>query len=132
MERQIETVDADECLKLLATQSVGRLAYIVRDRPMITPVNYHVTGGAVVIRVDIGQKFGSALRDGFFALQADSLDSDTRTGWTVTLTGPASWLTDEEAAGLEGVLKTWAPGERAHFLRIEPHQLGGRRIAGEG
>jgi nitroimidazol reductase NimA-like FMN-containing flavoprotein (pyridoxamine 5'-phosphate oxidase superfamily) len=127
--RSIEEIESAECMRLLTTQSVGRLAYVVREEPMIQPVNYIVDGGQVVIRLATGQKLAAIARDEIFAFEVDELDGDTRTGWNVTVTGPADWVSNEaELSRLDTLLKAWASGEKPYFIRIRPKRVSGRRI----
>src|SRR5262249_15027106 len=54
---QLEVLDRDECLALLARESLGRLAVVSDDgRPYVFPVNFALDGAAVVFRTDHGTK----------------------------------------------------------------------------
>jgi nitroimidazol reductase NimA-like FMN-containing flavoprotein (pyridoxamine 5'-phosphate oxidase superfamily) len=124
-----QVIDPDECLDLLGTREVGRLAYCVRGAPMIEPVNFVVDAGDVVIRIATGTKLAAVARDGVLCLEADDLDLATRTGWDVTVTGSPEWVENEaELSRLGGLLHPWAPGERPFFVRIKPERISGRRI----
>ena len=53
----LEELEHDECLKLLATMSIGRVAIVIDDRgPLVVPVNYALDGDVVVFRSGAGSK----------------------------------------------------------------------------
>jgi Pyridoxamine 5'-phosphate oxidase len=56
----LEVLDRDECLRLLASQPVGRVAVVVDGSPMIFPVNYALDGESIVFRSDAGSKISGS------------------------------------------------------------------------
>ena len=58
------------------------------------------------------------------------MDLAGQSGWSVTAIGPSTEATDPgELARLWTIgLKSWAPGERDHFIRISPVMLNGRHL----
>jgi uncharacterized protein len=46
----LEELDRDECLRLLARCSLGRVGIVVSGRPLMFPVNFTLDGEAVVFR----------------------------------------------------------------------------------
>ena len=48
------SIAPDECLRLLASTTVGRVALTSKALPVILPVNYAVDGDTVVIRTRPG------------------------------------------------------------------------------
>lgn len=133
MER-IEYLTTEECLHLLSTASVGRIA-VTRDAlPVILPVNYAVDGTSLVIRTSEGSVLRAARAGGaVVAFEVDSLDERTMTGWSVLITG-----TLREVTAVSAVLRAeqlplapWVGGERRHFVRITPGLMSGRRLLAE-
>jgi nitroimidazol reductase NimA-like FMN-containing flavoprotein (pyridoxamine 5'-phosphate oxidase superfamily) len=125
----LEVIDRDECLRLLAAQPIGRLGYCIRGTPHIEPVNFAVYEGDVVVNFATGTKLAAAARDALFTLEVDEIDPQTRTGWSVRVTGPAGWVeSDAQKARLGEVVRPWAPGERPYYMLIKPEQVSGRRI----
>ena len=133
MER-IQSLSSEECLQLLSTGSVGRIA-VTRDAlPVILPVNYAVDGGSILIRTTDGAILRAARAGGaVVAFEVDNLDERTMTGWSVLVTG-----TLREVTAVSAVLRAeqlplvpWAGGERRHFVRITPGLISGRRIFAE-
>ena len=52
----LDVLDRRECLHLLATQSVGRLAVATPEGPLVVPVNFVLDGESIVFRSDRGSK----------------------------------------------------------------------------
>jgi hypothetical protein len=64
------------------------------------------------------------------AFQADELDPDLRTGWSVTVVGHAQRITDvDELVEVSGTfIQPWVDGRRDHFIRIRTEKVTGRRL----
>ena len=126
----LQSLSRDECLALLASVPVGRIIYTRRALPAVELVNFALDQGDIVIRTDRGGKLAAATRGAVVAFEADQLDLDTRSGWSVTAIGPSSEVTDpDDLARLRTIgLRAWAPGARDHFIRISPVMLNGRRL----
>jgi uncharacterized protein len=90
-DRQHEALDEQECLRLLGTTAIGRVAYTEAALPAIRPVSYTLRDGAVVIPTQADSSLAFALRGAVVAFEADSYDHAARTGWSVTVVGP-SWV----------------------------------------
>jgi len=121
----------DECLRLLQTQDMGRLAVVVSGRPTIFPVNYAVDGGDIVIRTGPGSKLEGAPL-GWVAFEVDQFDPESLKGWDVLASGVARDITDGVDAtsrrlqGLEII--PWVVGEKRHRIAILEPTLTGRRL----
>ena len=110
--------------------SLGRIVYTRQALPAVELVNFALDGRDIIIRTDSSGKLAAATRGAVVAFEADSVDVDTHTGWSVTIVGYSQAVTDsEEIRHLEQVeLDPWAPGKRDHFIRIAPSIVNGRRI----
>jgi nitroimidazol reductase NimA-like FMN-containing flavoprotein (pyridoxamine 5'-phosphate oxidase superfamily) len=131
MDVRFEWIDRDECLRLLAADHIGRLAVVVGRAPMILPVNYVLDGDEVVFRSDPGTKVEHGLR-GPVAFEIDMFDRDDHTGWSVVVAGrleePPPFNTTEQRRIRTVPVEPWAGGEKAHWLRLIPNQITGRRL----
>lgn len=131
-ESGIEILGRQECLGLLATDEIGRLAVVVANTPLVMPVNYALDDETVVFRTDPGTKFdqGPRARASF---EVDSFDRARRTGWSVVATGRLEEVTLYDASTFDRVrrlaIDPWAGGEKAHWMRLVPDRVTGRRIA---
>jgi nitroimidazol reductase NimA-like FMN-containing flavoprotein (pyridoxamine 5'-phosphate oxidase superfamily) len=129
----LEEMERDECLSLLKTQQIGRLA--VADHgyypPHIVPVNFTLDGESVVFRSNPGLKFKLAiLAEHSVSFEVDVIDREGRMAWSVVVQGRAELLRDEEigAVDLGTWLEPWAEGDRDQWVRIVPYTVTGRRI----
>ena len=121
----------EDCLRLLASNSFGRLA-VAMDSPVIRPVNYvfDERSQSVVFRTADGSKFHAMLVNGNAAFEIDGVDLGARTGWSVIIVGMAEEITSpSELRRLDRLgLETWTPGRKAHWMRIRAWTVTGRRI----
>lgn len=126
----LEVLSRDECLRLLATHGLGRLAVVVGGRPLVFPVNYALDGTSIVFRTDDGTKLHGAVPDHEVAFEIDDMDPLYHTGWSVLAVGIGREVADEaEIERLGHVhLGLWTPGPKSHWVRIHPHAITGRRI----
>lgn len=124
-------VSREECLRLLRSNSFGRLA-VAMDTPVIRPVNYifDEPSQSVVFRSAEGSKFHALLLSGNAAFEIDGIDPGSRTGWSVIIVGVTEEVTNPSEVGrLDGLgLKPWAPGPKPHWMRIRAWTISGRRI----
>ncbi|HEX8802745.1 MAG TPA: pyridoxamine 5'-phosphate oxidase family protein [Acidimicrobiales bacterium] len=127
----LEVLDIDTCLELLASEEVGRLAIGTGGAPLVVPVNYALDGETIVFRTDPGAKLDWAGRGGA-TFEIDGLDRDSRTGWSVVVSGRLEEVTRYDAATLERVsrlaVEPWAGGDKQHWLRLIPGSITGRRL----
>jgi nitroimidazol reductase NimA-like FMN-containing flavoprotein (pyridoxamine 5'-phosphate oxidase superfamily) len=128
----LETLDSDECLRLMATQDVGRLGVIAEHYPLIFPVNYALDHGVIVIRTSPGTKL-TAADHANVTFEVDDIDTRGRSGWSVLVRGLAEEVGREHRDELVQRTKAtgvtpWPPGEHEHWVRIIPHRITGRRI----
>ena len=132
---QIEPLQRDACLRLLADHDLGRVAISTPSGPpSIRPVNYvfDAPSQSVVMRTAPGSKLGMLLAAGEATFEIDGIDRATRTGWSVIVSGVAEAITaPAEIARLAGAgPDPWAPGERPHLVRIRAFTVSGRRLVG--
>jgi nitroimidazol reductase NimA-like FMN-containing flavoprotein (pyridoxamine 5'-phosphate oxidase superfamily) len=127
----LEVLGLDECLRLLATRPFGRLAYLDAGAPSIVPVNHLVDGATVALRSLDGGKLGAAIFERPVAFEVDDLKVTERSGWSVVVHGRAEVVSDEDAAGYEAWLDSWAVGDgaRTTWIRIVADEVTGRRFA---
>jgi uncharacterized protein len=121
----------EECLRLLAANSFGRLA-VAMDSPVIRPVNYvfDEPSQSVAFRTADGSKFHAMLINGNAAFEIDGIDPGSRTGWSVIIVGMTEEVTNaNDLRRLERLgLEAWTPGHKAHWVRIRAWSVSGRRI----
>lgn len=125
----MEILSRAECLSLLDAAPIGRIAFTARALPAIQPVNYVRDDNTVIIRTGIGSKLATATRNTVVAFEADSLDLESRTGWSVVIVGHSSVVTDPTQISRlrQLALQPWTPVDRDHFIRITIEEVSGRR-----
>jgi nitroimidazol reductase NimA-like FMN-containing flavoprotein (pyridoxamine 5'-phosphate oxidase superfamily) len=127
----IEWLGRDECLELLSTEDVGRLAVVIGRTPTVFVVNYALDGHTVVFRSDPGSKVDAGLR-GPVAFEVDEIDRSTRSGWSVVVTGRLEEPPPFDRAANEQIrsvpVEPWAGGAKDRWLRLVPSRITGRRI----
>lgn len=129
---QLDEIEAAECWQLLATAPVGRVAVVAGHYPVVEPVNFAVDGDAVVFRTASGAKL-DMIHGRHVTFEADEVDADHRSGWSVLVKGVAQSLNvrgnpDLAERSAAGGAVPWAPGEREFLVRIPAEEITGRRV----
>jgi nitroimidazol reductase NimA-like FMN-containing flavoprotein (pyridoxamine 5'-phosphate oxidase superfamily) len=129
----LEELGETDCLELLRSVPVGRVAVSVDALPVVLPVNFVVDGTEVLFRTVPGTKLLAAVARVVVAFEADDYDTASGEGWSVLVRGVADEITDpgrkSEADRL--VPRSWAFGEGAdHLIRIPISVITGRRLRG--
>jgi hypothetical protein len=127
-----ESLSPEECLRLLATEEVGRLVVVLAGQPLVFPLNYALDGDAVVFRTAPGTKL-EAISRSLVAFEVDRWASSCQAGWSVVVEGIAQEVTSADAPGLRERLaalpvRPLATGDRLHFVRIVPMSITGSRL----
>lgn len=122
-----ETIDADECRRLIGDADVGRVAWVSPTGGLqVLPVNYALLGDVIVFRVAHGSVLEELSHPVAVAFQVDDLDASTATGWAVLVQGESrAW--DGEVP----VAQPWAPGRREVAVAIEARSWSGRSVSAE-
>lgn len=130
----LDELNRRQCLDRLATVRVGRIVFTEDALPAVQPVNFRIWREDVVIRLAGGEKLAAATNNLVVAFQADELDQDLHTGWSVTVVGHAEPITDvSELVELSGTfLQPWVDGRRDNFVRIRTEKLTGRQFRERG
>lgn len=122
-----------ECLRLMAKVPVGRIVYTRQALPAVLPVNFALDDdGAVLLRTSAASDLVRAIDGAVVAFEADDIDADRHSGWSVVVTGLATVVTDP--AEHERLTRTgpvsWVPAPQEVFVRIEPELVTGRELIG--
>lgn len=126
----LEILPFEVCLRLLASVPVGRVGFFADGEVVVLPVNHILDGQDPVFRTARGSKLSAAEGQSLVAFEADEYDEQTRTGWSVLVTGRAEVVYDEaevERLSQRG-LHPWATAvERPFWIRIRATSVTGRQ-----
>ncbi|HEX2405001.1 MAG TPA: pyridoxamine 5'-phosphate oxidase family protein [Acidimicrobiia bacterium] len=131
----MEVLGHAECLRLLWSHQVGRIAFIDAGEPQILPVHYRLHDGRVVFRSAVGAKLDAAMRQAPVAFEVDGVDEERGAGWSVVVHGTAAEVDNEdESAALDSLgVETWLQGSQPlRWIQIRPTEITGRRLPGRG
>jgi nitroimidazol reductase NimA-like FMN-containing flavoprotein (pyridoxamine 5'-phosphate oxidase superfamily) len=126
-----QRLDDAEAMRLLASVGYGRVVFTLNALPAIRPVNHLVDKGRVIIRTRLTSAISTTARSKegvIVAYEADSIDSQTLTGWSVVVTGRAHTLTHpDQVWRYEQLLEPWV-NHADTVVAIEPEIITGLRI----
>ncbi len=87
--RRLRELEPEECWHRLASRTVGRMAYVDRDGPVVVPLNYRVVDGNIWVRTASYDQLAVHLPHQQAAFEVDQVDEHARTGWSVLVRGRA-------------------------------------------
>ncbi|MGA8211564.1 MAG: pyridoxamine 5'-phosphate oxidase family protein [Nocardioidaceae bacterium] len=124
----LHELSTPECLELLASKGVGRVAYAGPDGIEVLPVNYRVHEGTVLLRTSPHSTLGRRLRLTTGAFEVDEIDEVTQSGWSVLVRGPVEPVDPDDLPPAGQRPEPWPTGQRTLHLRLTPHAITGRRL----
>ncbi|MEU9573564.1 pyridoxamine 5'-phosphate oxidase family protein [Streptomyces massasporeus] len=133
LDNAFRALDRQECLRLLAKVPVGRVVYTRQALPAVLPVNFSLdTDTSVLLCTSPDSDLVRAIDGVVIAFEADEFDADTRSGWSVVVTGRARVVTDpvEHERLSQSGPASWMPLRDAVFVRIESELVTGRELRG--
>jgi nitroimidazol reductase NimA-like FMN-containing flavoprotein (pyridoxamine 5'-phosphate oxidase superfamily) len=141
--RQAIELTEDECWRLLASASIGRVVFTHHAMPAIRPVNHLIDGRKIIIRTHLGAAIASRATEqsadshgktcgSVVCYEADELDPVRHTGWSVIATGLARLVADPaDIARYATAVEPWIAGDMNQVVAIEPQIISGIRLAGQ-
>jgi hypothetical protein len=127
----LSEIDRTGCLRLLASAQIGRVIYTEAAMPAAHPVNFLLDTEEVVFRTGDGAKLAAAARGIVVGFEADEIDVERRSGWSVLGVGEAYEILDPaRIADLGNRLPVpWTPGRTGHCISIPLQRLTGRWLS---
>jgi nitroimidazol reductase NimA-like FMN-containing flavoprotein (pyridoxamine 5'-phosphate oxidase superfamily) len=127
----LEELSYEQCLEHLASETVGRLAVVIRHYPQVFVVNYRLDDFVVVFRTGDGPLL-DAVNHANVGFQVDHIDPASHAGWSVLVQGMAEDVTRRRDFGAQRArtlgVDPWV-GERAdHLVRVIPARITGREL----
>jgi nitroimidazol reductase NimA-like FMN-containing flavoprotein (pyridoxamine 5'-phosphate oxidase superfamily) len=130
-ETWLETISDGECVDFLRGASVGRLAVVEHDFPVVVPVNYRLvetTGPPfLALRTRPGNVIDRAPMP--VAFEIDEIDTSNRRGWSVLVRGTLHHV-NPDTGGFRDRFdpEPWLDQDRDAWLIVEPFSITGRRL----
>jgi hypothetical protein len=134
-QRTLETLERAECLRLLASNDLGRVVVAMPSgAPVIRPVNYVFDEGSqsVLISTFPGSKLFALTHAKQATFEVDAVDRAEHSGWSVIITGVVEEVTrpnDLDRSRALAIAPWAAAGEELRLLRIRAYTVSGRRVA---
>lgn len=129
-ETALVALSEGECRRLLGTHGVGRIATFTSEGPAVLPVNYLVAGADIAFRTGTETKSADAAGTEV-AFEIDNIEDATASGWSVLIVGVLAAVTDPERIHhLDATARShpWTGGLRAHWMKLTPVRISGRRV----
>lgn len=126
----LEVLGREQCLRLLASQSLGRVGLTVGALPTVLPVNFRLIDELIYFRSTGGQKLVAATSRAVVAFEVDDIDPVAHEGWSVVVTGIAHQVDDPaEIARVEAIgIPHWAPLPHSRLVSVTTDVVTGRRL----
>lgn len=125
---QLIDLTNEECWQLLASGVVGRIAWVTSNRPFVVPVNFTVEEATIYIHTSPYSSMVREVDDSQVAFQVDSIDSGTRSGWTVVAQGRAELRYAGPLTPRGPEVDVWPAGSKSATVAIEVDEVSGRRL----
>ncbi|WP_329570199.1 pyridoxamine 5'-phosphate oxidase family protein [Kitasatospora sp. NBC_01266] len=132
---RIEDLSEAECLRLLSTVPIGRVVYTEHALLRVLPVPFTLAAdGRLALAMLPVSSLARALDGTVAAFQADHLDAQGRTGWSVVVHGPVELVRDAErrAALLRDGPRLWVTDQEPMFVLLSAELVSGRRLSPPG
>jgi hypothetical protein len=129
---RLEPLSEQTCLRRLREGSMGRIAFMVDDDPLILPVNYRLvepsSGALLAVRTRPGTPIEQAPSS--VALEIDSIDPVHHEGWSVLVRGELLHATPTSPQFRKLYdPKSWF-AESGSWLLVDPWSITGRELHG--
>lgn len=128
--QELNTLQREQSIELMQTASVGRLIFTEQALPAVQLVDFRWWRGDVVIRVTDAAVLSAVSRNHVVAFEADELDTDLENGWSVTVVGHSTVITEvTDLIELAGMFPRPSVGGRHdYFVRVRAEKVSGRRF----
>ena len=118
-----EFLDTQQCLRLMAGMTVGRVVYTLNAMPAVLPVRFRIDAdGSVVLAEGPAAELARAVHGTVIAFETGEVSGTDGSGWSVTVLGKAS-VAPLPAAGTGLVA-----GADQFLIRLRPEVVTGRLL----
>ena len=127
----LEPLSDQECIDLLRTGAVGRVAVIQHGYPVVLPVNYRLVETTGPPWLALRTRPGNVLdqRSAPVAFEIDSIELTSHRGWSVLVRGTLHHVNPDSGDFRDRFdPQPWLLDDRDAWLIIEPFSITGRRL----
>jgi nitroimidazol reductase NimA-like FMN-containing flavoprotein (pyridoxamine 5'-phosphate oxidase superfamily) len=128
----LEPLSQETCVRFLREGTVGRIAFVVDDDPLIVPVNYRLvepsSGPLLAVRTRPGTVIDQAPTN--VAFEIDSIDPVHHEGWSVLVRGELLHATPTSPEFRELYDPNPWLADRDSWLLVDPWEISGRELHG--
>ena len=125
----LEVLERAECLQLLATSKIGRLAYSRGGTLAVIPVNVACADDRMLFRLGTGAALAAVYDKQLLTLEVDAIDLDTWCGWSINIVGAPEEIPAALAGTVGQGLRSWLRPESTRLFSLRTDHLEGRRLA---
>jgi nitroimidazol reductase NimA-like FMN-containing flavoprotein (pyridoxamine 5'-phosphate oxidase superfamily) len=128
---RLEELAHDDCVTLLRSATIGRIAVVLDGAPIILPVNYRLVETSGRAWIAVRTRPGNVIdRAGLHAaFEIDGIDPGHHEGWSVLVRGTLHHVDDDAADFRERFdPEPWMSTERDAWLIVDPFAITGRRL----
>jgi len=123
MNDEREFLDTQQCLRLMAGMTVGRVVYTLDAMPAVLPVRFRIDpDGSLVLAEGPSAELVRAVDGAVIAFETGEVSSTDGSGWSVTVLGRASVA----PAPATGTGRAAVAGQ--FLIRLRPEVVTGRRL----
>lgn len=126
-------LEESECLELLRTSHVGRVAWQSGQGITILPITYAVHERTLIFRTAPDALLAELAHHHKVAFEVDSTDEETATGWSVLVRGHSAAPADQDRLAeiwqSPGRPEPWAQGERDLVVTVQISEISGRVVS---
>lgn len=123
---KLRELGREECLSLLRSQRVGRIAFTDDSGPDVLPINYVMDGEDILVTTTGYGAIARAATGARVAFEIDGIDEFNEAGWSVVVRGRATRESPFDPTVERP--QPWADGTRTYLLRISGDVITGRRL----
>lgn len=121
-----------DCMELLSTTTVGRVAFVDNEGVQLLPLNFAVIDDEIYFRTASDSTLHQ-LAEGSddVAFEIDHHEAVSPVGWNVTVKGSTSRVSDPELHARVMAwerLRPWAGGERGEVIHLARRSIAGRHV----
>lgn len=124
----LEVLGPRACRRLLDQVSVAWLAHCVDGAVHMVPVNFTVHGDEIVVRSGYGRSLTAVVEGRPITVAAGHFDEESRTGWSVTVTGRAHLVGDPLVNPGAPAAEVWAELPATVPVAVAMTTVTGRRV----